>query len=208
MAFFKAKGYQIKGIDFSSSGVESKNSRCLDYLITGDIFELLKNEIQSKNNFSVIWLQNVLEHVLDPMSLLKSLRSLVAPGGVVAITVPNDFSILQRSALEKGFISKPFWLAFPDHISYFDHKSLCNAARQAGWEVADTISDFPVDWFLCNSNSNYVNDSSKGKAAHNAKVDIENIIFEKPIQEVANLWRAMAKADCGRNLTIFITPKR
>lgn len=76
LAFFRAKGWQVKGIDFSSSGLESKNPSCRDALVVGDVFELLKYEIASGQKYQVVWLQNVLEHVLDPIELLSSLRRL------------------------------------------------------------------------------------------------------------------------------------
>ena len=45
--------------------------------MTGDIFSLLETEIEAGNPYDVIWLQNVLEHVLDPLELLGQLRKLL-----------------------------------------------------------------------------------------------------------------------------------
>ena len=102
LSFFRNKGWQVKGLDFSSAGVNSKNPICLDVLTTGDVFELLDTEIANAEKYDVVWLQNVLEHVIYPLDLLKSLRSLVKPNGIAVITVPNDCSITQQSALGKG----------------------------------------------------------------------------------------------------------
>ena len=207
MAYFREQGYTIKGLDFSSAGVESKNPECLDALIIGDLFELLQSEISSSKSYDIVWLQNVLEHVLDPVDLMKTLRNLISPGGVAVITVPNDGSTIQKEALEIGHIDRPFWVAPPDHISYFDNSGIVNIAEKTGWEVGDILGDFPIDWYLYHPGSNYVMDSSVGRSAHMAKVQLENLIGLQPIDDVLNLWRALAKAGSGRNLTAFIKPK-
>lgn len=207
LAFFREQGWTVKGIDFSSAGVESKNPACKDVLATGDIFELLQAEIATGRTYDVVWLQNVLEHVIDPLDLLKSLRTLVSPGGLAVVTVPNDCSITQRGALAHQHIDNAFWVAPPDHLTYFDHASLTSAANEAGWDCVEMLGDFPVDWFLFHPGSNYVRDKSAGKAAHKARVQIENIIHEQPIEDVLRFWSATAKLGIGRDITAFLRPR-
>lgn len=206
LAYFRSQGWEVKGLDFSSAGVESKNASCLDALVVGDVFALLQAEIASGNAYDAIWLQNVLEHVIDPLALLEALRSMVSPGGLAVITVPNDCSITQQAALAHHHIESDFWVAPPDHLTYFDHRSLTKAANQKGWECVEMLSDFPVDWFLFNPGSNYVSDKSKGKAAHMAKVQIENYIHAQPIDNVLRFWSAAAALGIGRNITAFLRP--
>lgn len=207
LAFFREQGWAVKGIDFSSAGVESKNPACKDVLATGDIFELLQAEIATGRTYDVVWLQNVLEHVIDPLDLLKSLRTLVSPGGLAVVTVPNDCSITQRGALAHQHIDSAFWVAPPDHLTYFDHASLTSAANETGWDCVEMLGDFPVDWFLFHPGSNYVRDKSAGKAAHKARVQIENIIHEQPIEDVLRFWSATAKLGIGRDITAFLHPR-
>lgn len=207
LAFFSEQGWSVKGIDFSSAGVESKNPVCKNALVTGDIFALLQAEMAAGKTYDVVWLQNVLEHVIDPLDLLESLRTLVSPGGLAVVTVPNDCSIIQRAALAHGHIDNAFWVAPPDHLTYFDHASLANAANETGWECVEMIGDFPVDWFLFHPGSNYVRDKSVGKAAHNARVQIENLIHEQPIEDVLRFWSATARLGIGRGITAFLRSK-
>lgn len=206
LAFFREQGWIVKGIDFSSAGVDSKNPACRDMLEAGDVFDLLNAEIAAGKTYDVVWLQNVLEHVIDPLNLLNSLRALVLPDGVAVVTVPNDCSITQRALLSHQHIDTAFWVAPPDHLTYFDHVSLENAAQATGWECAEILGDFPVDWFLFHPNSNYVRDKSLGKASHKARVQIENLIHEQPIEDVLRFWSATAKLGIGRDITAFLRP--
>jgi|LauGreSuBDMM15SN_2_FD.fasta_scaffold15112_2 2-polyprenyl-3-methyl-5-hydroxy-6-metoxy-1,4-benzoquinol methylase len=204
LAFFRKLGWGVRGIDFSSAGVQSKNPSCLDALVIGDIFQLLENEIDGNTSYDVIWLQNVLEHVLDPLNLLKLLQKLVAPSGFLVVTVPNDFSITQQTALFKKHIDIPFWVAPPDHLTFFDQSSLKNIANATNWKCEVMLGDFPIDWFLFHPKSNYIRDKLAGKSAHNARVEIENMIHENPLEDVISFWSSAAKLGLGRDITAFL----
>jgi 2-polyprenyl-3-methyl-5-hydroxy-6-metoxy-1,4-benzoquinol methylase len=206
LSFFRQQGWSVKGFDFSSAGVKSKNPACMDALVTGDIFTLLEAEIQAGKTYDVVWLQNVLEHVLEPLKLLKSLRSLVTPGGLAVVTVPNDCSITQNELLALGHIEHAFWVSPQEHLAYFDYSSLISISKGAGWECLEMLGDFPVDCFLFNPKSNYIYDHSFGKSAHRARVQIENMIQKQPIIDVVSFYSALAKIGLGRNITAFLRP--
>lgn len=209
LAYFREQGWSVKGLDFSAAGVEAQNPGCRDALVVGDVFALLDTEIAEGRHYDVVWLQNVLEHVLDPVALLASLHSLLSPGGVAVVTVPNDFSAVQQEALSQGLIDQAFWVALPDHLSYFDHVSLPAAAKGTGWECAELLGDFPIDWFLFHGGSNYVRDRSLGKAAHRARVQLENLIHRQSTDAVVAFWAAAARLGIGRDITCFLTcPER
>lgn len=204
LSFFKKHGWNVKGIDFSAAGVTSKNPDCMENLVTGDVFELLHQEILSGHTYQLVWLQNVLEHVVDPLDLLASLKKVLRPDGIAVVTVPNDFSVTQLTALQKTHIQQPFWVALPDHLNYYDYDSLKTTVTSTGWDPLEIIADFPVDWFLFNPASNYVTNPAVGKSAHIARVQIENYIQLQPAEDVIAFWSAMAKVGVGRDLTIFL----
>ncbi|WP_368655544.1 class I SAM-dependent methyltransferase [Castellaniella ginsengisoli] len=204
LSYFREQGWFVKGFDFSRDGVESQNPSCRDALVVGDVFELLEEEISSGSKYDVVWLQNVLEHVLDPIALLISLKALLAPGGAAVITVPNDFSSVQREALARGYIEQEFWVALPDHLSYFDHVSLPATAKGTGWDCVELLGDFPIDWFLFHGGSNYVRDRALGKAAHHARVQLENLIHNQPMDFVVEFWAIAGRLGIGRDITAFL----
>lgn len=204
LAFFADKGWQVRGFDFSAAGVESKNPSCREFLLVGDVFSLLDAEIESGQKYDVVWLQNVLEHVLDPIALLRSLRQLLFDDGVAVVTVPNDCSIVQLAALSHGHIDSAFWVLPPDHLNYFDSESLKAVAQYTDWNCVQLLGDFPIDWLLFHPGSNYVRDPSQGRAAHQARVQIENLIHSQPIELNVEFWAAAGRLGVGRNLTAFL----
>jgi len=66
------------------------------------------------------------------------------------------------------------------------------------------LGDFPIDWFIFNPGSNYVRDKSVIKAAHKARVQIENFIHAHPIEDVILSWTSTAKLGLGGTITAFL----
>lgn len=205
MAWFKARGWSVTGFDHSTAGVAAMHPDLLAHVRCGDVFALLDEQIAERARYELVWLSNVLEHVLDPVALLGSLRHLVAPDGVLVLTVPNDGSPLHESLLLHGEIPDRFWISIPDHLSYFDYDSLGRIAEATGWRCRAIVADFPIDLYLLHPSSNYVRNRAQGAAAHWARIRTELLLGERGHAAVNELYTAMAKTGLGRQLTAYLT---
>ncbi len=203
LEFFRKKDWTILGLNFSEFGCSKMNPQSVPYLMVGNIYENMRRLEQHGETFDVIALTNVLEHVLDPIALLKNIRELSHKDSILVITVPNDFSLFQKFLTDQNFINDQFWVAAPDHISYFEKNSLEKACEFGGWLQRDLIADFPIDLFLANKQSNYVLDRSKGKDAHLSRIKLDNYLSGFPLKDVNNFYRGMAKVGLGRNIIGF-----
>lgn len=207
--YFQKKNWEVAGLDFSSFGCESQNPSVAHLIDVGDIYENIGKHITSGKQYDVIWLDNVLEHVTDVSGLLQKCKQLCAPSGVLTITVPNDFSQLQASLLSEGMIDQEFWVAIPDHLSYFTAPSLRECLDQHGWNTEKIIADFPIDWFLTNAASNYMQDRSKGKSAHHSRVWLHNhMVANNSMDKVVDYYESLANLGMGRNITGFFRLKQ
>jgi len=206
LAAAKRAGYDPHGLDFSDAGLRRHNPELLGAATFGDAFEGLEELIAADEAFDVVAMEHVLEHVLDPEGLLKRLPRVLAPGGVVAITVPNDYSPLQLAARASGAIDRDFWLAPPQHLNYFDARSLTALLERLNFEVCLAYASFPIDWFLFHPGSNYVADSAAGKPAHRARMAIELTIAAQGMQAWLRLGEALFSCGTGRSLTVIARP--
>ena len=202
LAYFANKNFEVGGLDFSSAGISKQNPDFIGCVETGNLFDLLENKSFHSQKYAVILLQNVLEHVVDPLALLQLVKQLLEPSGLAIITVPNDFSLTQKYLFEEGCIDREFWVCPPDHLSYFDYESLQSILVHSGYVVHDLISDFPIDWYLFHPGSNYIKDSSNGKPAHFSRVIIENMLHSNDISKVVSFYRSLAQLGAGRDLTV------
>jgi 2-polyprenyl-3-methyl-5-hydroxy-6-metoxy-1,4-benzoquinol methylase len=207
LAYFARLGWQVLGVDFSSFSLEKFQPGLRDRLRTGDLYEEVQKLSAESRTFDVLWLDNVLEHVLDPAALLRLCRTLVAPGGVLIVDVPNDFSALQEYLLDTGKIDRPFWVVLPDHLSYFTQNGLRNLAEATSWRVSKIIGDQPIDLNLLNPLTNYVMDRSLGGAAHRARLDQDNFLLRTAsLPAVAAYYEALAGVGLGRSIVAFLQP--
>jgi 2-polyprenyl-3-methyl-5-hydroxy-6-metoxy-1,4-benzoquinol methylase len=197
-----AAGYQVQGIDFSHDGLSRFHPQFLDRAQFGDAFEILDGLIETGAKADAVVMEHVLEHVVDPEALLARLPRLLAPGGVIAITVPNDFSPLQLAAKAAGVIDRAFWLAAPQHLNYFNAANLPPLLERMGFAVKVGYASFPIDWFLMHPGSNYVADPAAGKAAHRARLAIDLVLAEQGMDAYLGLAKALFACNAGRSLTL------
>ncbi|GAA3980693.1 class I SAM-dependent methyltransferase [Hymenobacter antarcticus] len=205
--YFQRQGWEVLGLDFSSFSLEKFHPALREYLRTGDLYEELRKLVAAGQQFEVLWLDNVLEHVLEPADLLRLCRALVKPAGVLVVDVPNDFSALQQHLLDSGQIDRPFWVVLPDHLSYFNPTGLRNLAEATGWHVTKTLGDQPIDLNLLNPNANYVVNREAGKGAHHARLEQDNLLLRTtPLPAVAAYYEALAGVGLGRSIVAFLQP--
>lgn len=207
LAAFAEMGWQVEGIDYSRAGVEAMNPAMADRVEQGDFFSLLDLRNARGDRYDLVWLGNVLEHALDPVGLLGSLRRLVMPDGILVVTVPNDGNAYHETLVAAGMIPDRFWIAIPDHLSYFTADSLRRIAQETGWSCLDILGDFPIDWFLSHQGSNYVADRTQGAAAHRARLMLERMIGMAGAEAANHFYSALAKVGAGRNISAFLRPR-
>ncbi len=204
LAAAQAGGWDVAGVDFSDHGVRRFHPELLPAVRVGDAYALLDEMIGAGDRYDACVLRNVVEHVLDPADLLKRIHRVLAPGAVVAITVPNDYSPLQMEALSRGKIDREFWFGPPQHLHYFNIDNGTAFAKDCGLRVVDRFASFPIDFFLFHAGSNYVADPAQGKAAYRAMVDLDLLMSAQGLPQYLSLCRAMAECKVGRAFTMIL----
>lgn len=203
LSFFHSQGWEVKGLDFSTFGCQSKNPDMVQFIEDGNVFDNIRKLADSTETYDVILLDNVLEHVYDPEELIHILPNNLNHNGILCIEVPNDFSVLQQYLYNQQKIDNAFWVAIPDHISYFNANGLKKLMSAYGWELFHLNTDYPLDLNLLNPDSNYVMDKGKGKNVHLARVDIENLLDDINSELAIKLLSVYAEMGLGRNIIGF-----
>jgi 2-polyprenyl-3-methyl-5-hydroxy-6-metoxy-1,4-benzoquinol methylase len=201
LKFFKEKCWQVIGMDISDYGILEKNPNLSKYFIKTGIMDGVCDLEKRGKLFDVILLMNVLEHVLEPIKLIETLKKLLSKDGLLVIQVPNDYSLLQLQALNEGFVTDSFWVSPPDHLNYFNKDSLVKLLDESGFFCKDLFSNFPIEFYLFNDATNYQKTKNAGKSVHQSRIILENIISKVPFDSAMNLYRAFAEAGLGRNIT-------
>ncbi|MBL8911716.1 MAG: class I SAM-dependent methyltransferase [Archangium sp.] len=130
--FMADRGFDTVGLEPYSLGttLEEKNLRLVRAPLAKVKAELGK--------FDVITMWHVLEHLEQPVPLLKELHSMLAPGGVLVVSVPN-FSSWQSEVFKGGW----FHLDPPRHLLQFEPDTLEDCLRRAGFAVNRSVPFLP-----------------------------------------------------------------
>ena len=190
LASFVAAGWAATGLEPAAEVAAACRARGLDvHPATLEQFV----ETNPGSDPDVVILRLVLEHVRDPIALLRTVHACLRDGGLVIVEVPNDFNALQEAARRKHDLDA-WWVAAPDHLNYFDFTSLGEILERVGFRVTQRSTTFPMELFLL-MGDNYVADASLGRACHSRRRELELSIGADVRR---SLYGAMAQAGLGR----------
>lgn len=118
---------RVVGVDISERAVRTARDALGLEAYEGDMREVSFPAA----SFDAVSLSHTLEHVDDPVALLKEIRRVTRPGGRVAIIVPNVRSMLSRLLGEH-------WLGLetPRHLVNFTPLGLRIVLEEAGLQIA------------------------------------------------------------------------
>jgi hypothetical protein len=104
----------------------------------GDVETTNLIELFGRGSFEVIVFGDVLEHLRDPLRVLRQARPLLAPGGSVLISTPNVAHGDVRLALLDGrFRYTKVGILDDTHTRFFTRDSLVQFLHDAGFVLAD-----------------------------------------------------------------------
>lgn len=197
------EGWEVFGLDFSLDGINRHFPQLAEKVIKGDIYKSLEEMIEKGSKFDVIICNNVLEHVIDPLSFLERFKSLCHEETVVRIQVPNDFSWLQQCLKRDELIKNEYWVGPPAHLSYFNNDSLKKVLEFFDYKIIDLLGDFPIELFLLNEKSSYNLDKSVGSYAHKARLYFDVNLFRNSIEKYVAFRRGCGESGVCRNLIAY-----
>jgi len=122
----RALGWQVAGIEVDAAAA-AKARRFSQELHVGDVL----TAPFAPGRFDVVTALHVLEHVPDPVAVIRRALAWLAPGGILIIEVPN------AAGLGAKLFGKAWsGLELPRHLSHFSPAALTRAVELAGGRVA------------------------------------------------------------------------
>jgi len=122
----KERGWNVFGVEPAPYGVAFAKQHFGIEIFQG----LLKDAPLEAESFDAIILQDVIEHVPDPLEVLSDTKRLLKSGGVVFLTTPN------YGSLARGIYRSNWNLISPaEHLSLFRPKTMRKVLVSAGLEL-------------------------------------------------------------------------
>lgn len=172
-------GWQVVGIDMAETAVRAVT----DELGLSAFVGSLPHPELKPCSFEVITLWHSLEHVHDPLAVLREAYHLLVPGGRLVVACPNiDGWAFRRYA------DHWFGLDLPRHLTHFTPVTLGRMLQTAGLRVSEIRGVRHSDWLR----------SSARRALANPDADwLDRLFTWKPAAKLA-AWAAytLGQADC------------
>ncbi len=134
-----ARGWDATGLELSGWAVAEAQRRGLDVRQ-----QTLDEAAIEPGSVDAASLADVIEHVPDPLGVMRRLHDLLAPGGVVFLATPNVESVVAR------VLRRWWWSVLPGHIWLFSERTLVKLLHDAGFHVIETSTHpktFSVDYY-------------------------------------------------------------
>lgn len=129
-AFFLSRGFTAEGIDLSTSAIEYARSQHPNVRFhRGEVQSLLP---ERANSFQCVFSSEVIEHLFDVESYLRSINRLLVPGGRFVLTTPYH-GLLKNVVIDLMKYHKHYD-PLGQHIRFFNRVSLSTCLKQFGFE--------------------------------------------------------------------------
>jgi len=202
--YFYDEGWQVSLIDFSKYGIETFNKELLDFFTQGDAYDILDKLYAQNKKYDYINLDHILFTLVDPILLLEKVKKIMHKDSLFRVVAGNDFSDFATFMKNNNFVDDDY-IVSSGTINYFNFDNLENTLTSLEFKVFFKHANFPVESYILNEHSNFYKNKDLGKAAHNARVLIENYLVKKNIDEYIKYMESAAKLDYGRLAMFYVT---
>lgn len=197
LAIGKQLGWDGIGIEPSPVATRYAHSRGLE-VQTGFFDEHVARNF---TDLDFVHMSEVLEHVPQPRKLLELAFETLKPGGILCVSVPNDYNDLQ-SIITKELKGKPWWVVPDHHLNYFNFSTLSGLVTTCGFQVCETLTNFPMELFLL-MGQDYTADHAKGRELHGWRKALDINLAKSDMAVMRRLYGGLAKAGLGRLAIVF-----
>lgn len=126
----KKRGWEVYGTADTQEALETCEKKGLK--MSGGAMNLSHFE---DGFFDIVCSRNVLEHLIDPNTVLQKIHKILRSGGLVYVTTPNFNSILRYRLREKYSV-----ISYPLRLVYYSNKTLKRLFRKNNFKILEIES--------------------------------------------------------------------
>jgi trans-aconitate methyltransferase len=145
---------EVWGVEVVESAAQQAQ-KVLDKVLIGDIADLIDQ--LPANYFDVVVFNDVLEHLVDPFTVLARIKSRISERGMVVSSIPNIryYYTFRELVLHKTWEYEESGILDRTHLRFFTVKSIRNMYERLGYEVlrhegSNQILKLPLSYRLAN----------------------------------------------------------
>jgi len=136
LVYHRTRGCQAFGVEADENVRELAARQGLDICVG-----LFDASLYLPGSFDVVTLDQVIEHTVDPLELLRGVARILKPGGTAILTTPNVTGVGAR-------LFGRYWVHWhiPYHLQFFSPQSMRCAAEAAGLQTQKRRTVTSSEW--------------------------------------------------------------
>jgi 2-polyprenyl-3-methyl-5-hydroxy-6-metoxy-1,4-benzoquinol methylase len=140
------RGCTVTGIEMDADAAERAEQFC-ERVIVGDLDTMDLRAAVGDVRFDAALCGDVLEHLRDPVAVLRQVAELLVPEGYVVASIPNvAHGSIRLALMQERFEYRDIGLLDQTHIHLFTRHSIEEAFRDAGLTIAE-MQEVPIGIF-------------------------------------------------------------
>jgi 2-polyprenyl-3-methyl-5-hydroxy-6-metoxy-1,4-benzoquinol methylase len=133
-AIRRRQGAEVWGLEVNADAAEQAKQQ-LDRVLVGDALESFRK--LPAGYFDCVVFNDVLEHLVDPYTVLGEAKRALSPQGVVVASIPNVryARVLFELVFQKDFHYRPWGVLDRTHLRFFTRKSIARMFHEQGYQI-------------------------------------------------------------------------
>lgn len=144
----------VTGIELSSE-MAGEAEKYLDKVYTGDAAEIIQSGALEGQRYDLIIFADLLEHLIDPWSVLKASTRLLNKDGYVITSIPNirHISTIYSLVVKGDWPHRDRGIHDRTHLRFFTKKTIFELFEQAGLSIEIVHTNYRIFERPCGINS-------------------------------------------------------
>ena len=135
-------GRRVDGIELDPLAAERARRVC-ERVWVGDLQQINVDELHGP--YDLLVFGDTLEHVPDPVAVLRALAPTLRPGGALVVSIPNVANWAVRLGLLAGrFHYTDRGILDRTHLRFYTRRTVVEMLEQSGFAVDDVVGTIPV----------------------------------------------------------------
>jgi len=145
----------VAGIEMDPAAANMA-SKILDDVVQGNIESI--DLPYEENSFDCILFADVLEHLVDPLAVLKRTRKLLKSGGTIVASLPNvQYFGLIHHLVEGNWTYQDEGILDRTHLRFFTYREIVKLFNAAGYEILQVEETIDPQYEKSNNSKSIIN---------------------------------------------------
>lgn len=135
LSLFRGRGWELYGSDLSPTAIEIAQRNFPEIRFSLADAQSLSGDLANRlEMFDLVISTEVIEHIYDPRSFLRTCNRLLKPGGALILTTPYHGYLKNLLLALTGKMDQHFTVLWDHgHIKFWSEKTICEALFEAGF---------------------------------------------------------------------------